>query len=167
MLAKIKRMTLLFLVLFPLSLTGAYVVFPPRPMGAETAAYEKHYRLSAAFPFLIKYYLLKPQNYNPAQSYPLVLVLHGGDRTTFAGSVLALPAMRQKYPAFFVSFGSVYLVMISSGESPWAVFVELLNRVTPVLFGVAFVIITLVYYLLLGFCYGCFGKIITRAHSKG
>lgn len=113
MFAKIGRMTLLFLVLFPLSLTGAYIVFPARPMGAETAAYEKHYRLSGVFPFLIKYYLLKPQDYDPGQSYPLVLVLHGAARTTFVGGVLATPAMRQKYPAFVV-------VPIAPIKSYWA-----------------------------------------------
>lgn len=113
MLAKIKRMLLLFVILFPLTLTGAYIVSPLSPMGAETSAYERHFSFSARFPFLIKYYLMKPQNYNPGQSYPLVLVLHGANRTTFAGSVLALPALRQKYPAFVV-------VPIAPIKSYWA-----------------------------------------------
>lgn len=113
MLKKITRMLLLFLILLPLSLTGAYMALPASPMGPQTASYEKHYRFTAAFPFLIKYYLLKPENYDPAQSYPLVLVLHGANRTTFAGSVLAASAMRQKYPAFVV-------VPIAPIKSYWA-----------------------------------------------
>jgi len=99
----IKRLFLLLIILCPLVLTGAYVVTPTTPMGPSTPAYEKHFRMSAAFPFLIKYHLLKPEYYDPSRSYPLVLVLHGANKTAYPGYVLGLAEMRAKHPAFVVA----------------------------------------------------------------
>lgn len=98
----IKRILLLFIVLMPLSLTAAYIALPTQPMGPSTTAYEKHFKLTASFPFLIKYYLLKPPHMSPGRSYPLLLVLHGANRTTYPGHVVSIPDFQKRYPAFVV-----------------------------------------------------------------
>lgn len=97
---RVRRLLLLFIIMLPLMLTGAYVIFPLAPMGGTTNAYEKKFDVSGRYPFLLKYYLLKPQGYNPNQKYPLVLVLHGADRTSYPGHVVSTAALRQRHPAF-------------------------------------------------------------------
>ncbi len=53
-----------------------------------------------------------------------------------------------------------------AGHDLWAVFNEIFVKITPVLFGVAFIIVTLIYYLFLGVCYWWVGKIAARAYVR-
>lgn len=61
----------------------------------------------------MEYYLLKPINYDPKKSYPLVLTLHGASGHSYAAAVLAISTMQQSYEAF---------VLVPHGRYPaWAV----------------------------------------------
>lgn len=75
--------------------------------------YEKHYLPVAAPPFVISYYLLVPENYDPAYKYPLVLALRGVSDYVYGGIFLASPEFRKRYPAFVV-------IPIVSKRSVWA-----------------------------------------------
>src|SRR5258708_4910314 len=76
-----------------------------RPLLAED--YEVR-TFTAADGRTLPYRLLKPQDYDAAKKYPLVLLLHGsGERGTdneaqlkHGGSLFTKPEVRAKYPAF-------------------------------------------------------------------
>ncbi|MCB1563752.1 MAG: prolyl oligopeptidase family serine peptidase [Alphaproteobacteria bacterium] len=96
-----------FLAVF---LTGLIAVMSvgtfPRPanayslMGEHTPLFEKGRYKSMTGLAGFDYYLLKPQNYDPSKTYPLVLTLHGASGHSYGADVLAGSLMRQAYPAF-------------------------------------------------------------------
>ncbi len=71
-------------------------------IGERTALFEKRIYSSPTGLTKMDYYVLKPINYDPGKSYPLVLNLHGASGHSWGAYVLSLPAMRQAYPAFVV-----------------------------------------------------------------
>lgn len=85
------------------------------PMMEYTSLYEKHYQPTLYPPFVIPYYLLIPENYDPERYiYPVVVALHGaGSHYTYAGYYLASPEFRKQFPAFVI-------VPWSSTRSVWA-----------------------------------------------
>jgi len=48
----------------------------------------------------LRYYLMKPEDYNSRIKYPLVVCLHAGGGKSVAARVLAEPEKRTKYPCF-------------------------------------------------------------------
>lgn len=69
-------------------------------MADKTDLFEhRHYKSYTGFAAM-DYYLLKPDNYDPAKKYPLVLTLHGASGHSYAAYVLASDDMRKRYPAF-------------------------------------------------------------------
>ncbi len=80
---------------------------------AAPELYEHEYSLSATFPFVGSYFLMKPKNYDPKYKYPLVVVLHGVSRHAYAAEELANPKFRNIYP-FFV------MVPIAPKRAFWA-----------------------------------------------
>ncbi|MEZ5815315.1 MAG: alpha/beta hydrolase-fold protein [Alphaproteobacteria bacterium] len=75
--------------------------------------YEHHYSFGLTFPFVGSYYLMKPENYDPAKQYPLVVALHGVSKHAYPAEALAQPDFRKKYP-FFI------MVPIAPGQAFWA-----------------------------------------------
>lgn len=79
---------------------------PPKPEEAFEAR-----EFKGAGGGVLRYRLLKPLDYDPAQKYPLVLFLHGaGERgednvrqLIHGGSLWVDPAMRRRHPAFIVA----------------------------------------------------------------
>jgi len=49
---------------------------------------------------LLRYYLMKPEDYDHRLKYPLVVCVHAGGGKTVAARVLAQPEKRTKYPCF-------------------------------------------------------------------
>ena len=80
----------------------ANVFLPREPIGDRTALYEQRVYLSWGYPFLVPYYLLLPEAYDPARRYPLVLVLHGATKRAQAAYVLADPRLRERFAAVVV-----------------------------------------------------------------
>ena len=62
--------------------------------------YERNYTYSTTFPFVGRYFLMAPKNYDPKYSYPLVVVLHGVSTYAYAAEALANPKFRNRYPFF-------------------------------------------------------------------
>lgn len=62
--------------------------------------YERHYSVSSVFPFVGRYFLMTPKNYDPQKRYPLVVALHGVSVRTYAAESLAQPEFRKSYPVF-------------------------------------------------------------------
>ncbi len=102
-----------------LPLFYAYILTQPispfLPRNEPYAPYERHYAFSFRFPFVVSYFLMVPENYEPEKhTYPLVLMLHGISRHMYGGKVLARPLMRSNFPFFVVipiaPFGFVWAV---------------------------------------------------------
>lgn len=68
--------------------------------------------------------------------------------------------------SILISLIGFFIMLTLAGHDPWAVFNEIFVKITPVLFGVAFIIVTLIYYLFLGVCYWWIGKIAARAYVR-
>jgi predicted peptidase len=66
----------------------------------NTQLYERHYSVSSVFPFIGRYFLMTPENYDPQKRYPLVVALHGVSTRTYAAESLAQPIFRKAYPVF-------------------------------------------------------------------
>ncbi len=78
----------------------SYPAIPP--MRALTSAYTEHYNIAPAWPFLFRYYLYAPKNYNARSHYPLVVLLHGVSRHMRGGEYLLAEAMKSRHPAFIL-----------------------------------------------------------------
>lgn len=80
---------------------GSAFFYPEKPpMEEATEKYRVHYSLAAMPPFLFKYYLYSPSDYDPAQSYPLVLMLHGSSRHMHGGIYATRSGVQNKHPMF-------------------------------------------------------------------
>lgn len=75
--------------------------------------FERHYSYSSAFPFAGSYFLMMPDNYNPARRYPLVVVLHGVSSRAYAAEFLARDDFRKDFPVFV-------MVPIAPARAFWA-----------------------------------------------
>ena len=82
---------------------------PPVTEGTREAYAEYSYTVAAEGEnFVYRYRLMRPLKVDPSEEYPLVIFLHGAgergvDNTSqlaYLPALLALPEMRQKYPAF-------------------------------------------------------------------
>ncbi len=62
--------------------------------------YEPHYSVSSTFPFVGRYFLMVPKDYNPKYKYPLVVSLHGVSSHSYAAEELAREKFRNVYPFF-------------------------------------------------------------------
>lgn len=85
----------------------------PETVAAAPDLYERHTSLSATFPFVGSYFLMKPQGYDPTRSYPLVVALHGISSRVYAAEALQPPAFRRSYPVFV-------MVPVAPVRSFWA-----------------------------------------------
>lgn len=72
------------------------------PMFDMTQAYTKKLHIYPKWPFVMSYYLMLPEGYNPQYSYPLVVGLHGVGEHTYPGYFLAQPQFRRAFPAIVV-----------------------------------------------------------------
>jgi hypothetical protein len=64
--------------------------------------------------------------------------------------------------SYVVSIVVASVVLSATGTSFWAMLSEINQKVTPILLGVAVIIVTLLYYLFLGLCYRVFGGIALK-----
>ena len=107
------------LPLLMLPLFYAYILTQPispfLPRNQPYAPFERHVAFSSHFPFVVSYFLMVPENYQPRKhTYPLVMMLHGISRHMYGGKVLARSVMRSNFP-FFV------IIPIAPAGFVWAV----------------------------------------------
>jgi len=55
------------------------------------------------YPFVIPYFLMLPDDYDPSEQYPLVLVLHGATKEPHGARYLAEDYLRENYPAIVLA----------------------------------------------------------------
>lgn len=68
---------------------------------SRSGDWESHYSVSTTFPFVGRYFLMKPRGYDPGIQYPLVVALHGaGSSRVYAAEALAKSNFRSRYPVF-------------------------------------------------------------------
>lgn len=80
-----------------------YPASPFEPRNESYAPYERHYHFDWRFPFVMSYFLMVPENYQPEKhTYPVVMMLHGDGRRVNGGKFLAQPVMRENFPFFVV-----------------------------------------------------------------
>lgn len=78
---------------------------------------------------LLRYYLMKPEHYDPRLEYPLVVSLHAGAGKSVAARILTQPEKRIKYPCFvFVPEANVGE---DWGKHPDPVRAELMTDIQP------------------------------------
>lgn len=78
----------------------SHVYRVPESIEAAPHLYTRHLSWSGTFPFVGSYFLMQPEGYDPARSYPLVVALHGVSPRIYAAEALASPAFRRAYPVF-------------------------------------------------------------------
>ena len=71
-------------------------------MAERTSLFEKRHYESWSGDAEMDYYILKPQNYDPQKSYPMVVNLHGGTGRALGAYSLSSPAMRANFPSFIL-----------------------------------------------------------------
>lgn len=87
--------------------------FPSEPpMQEKTTTYRQVFNFVPAWPFYYKYYLYKPDNYDPHRQYPLLLLLHGQSRHMKGGATYLTSGAQYTHPAFIV-------VPIAPAEMIW------------------------------------------------
>jgi predicted peptidase len=94
---------LIFLLILPVYYLYLlyYPTSPFEPRDEPYAPYERHYHFDWRFPFVMSYFLMVPENYNPQNhTYPLVMILHGDGRRVNGAKVLTRPIMRENFPFF-------------------------------------------------------------------
>lgn len=70
------------------------------------------------------------------------------------------------FSALIVSSIGLYVAVALSGENPASFFAELVDKLTPILFGVVSVIAILVFYVVLGLTYWLVGGVVAKPQSK-
>lgn len=77
--------------------------FPSQPpMLDHTVYYHEMFAYADTPPYYYKYYLYVPAGYDPAKSYPLVLLLHGVSRHMHGGIYLLDKDIQARHPSFVV-----------------------------------------------------------------
>lgn len=64
--------------------------------------------------------------------------------------------------SYVVSFIGAYIMLAVAGHDLLQIISDVNQKLTPILLGVAVIIVTLLYYVLMGLCYAMFGKIAAR-----
>lgn len=95
-----------------LAFVGLSASYPFDPAIDNTSKYDRHYHLTASFPFLTSYLLLAPLDYDPSRKYPLVLALHGGYKRSLGAYFAAQSDFQDRHRTF------VLMPMALLGE-PW------------------------------------------------
>lgn len=85
----------------------------PQTVAAAPQLYERHTSWSGTFPFVGSYFLMTPEGYDPKQSYPLVVALHGVSSRIYAAEALATPSFRRAFPVFV-------MVPVAPARAFWA-----------------------------------------------
>jgi predicted peptidase len=93
---------------------GVSASYPFDPVLENTERFDRHYRVTGAFPFLTSYLLFTPTVHDANRSYPLVLALHGGFKRSAGAFVAVQPQFQERQPAY------VLMPMALLGEA-WAV----------------------------------------------
>ncbi len=83
------------------------------PIGAATGSYEQIIEPIWQKPFAVKYFLHRPDHYDPNRAYPVVLLLHGSSRHMYGGKYFLTNGFAERFPAFI-------LIPIAPGNMEWA-----------------------------------------------
>ncbi|MGE0650705.1 MAG: prolyl oligopeptidase family serine peptidase [Alphaproteobacteria bacterium] len=94
------RALLIGIVLSFLAFAGFSASYPFNPVLDNTDRFERHYRVTTAFPFLTSYLLLTPPDYDRRKRYPLVLALHGGYKRSLGAYVAAQTEFQKRHETF-------------------------------------------------------------------
>lgn len=85
----------------------------PESISKSPILYEHHFSWSYTFPFIGSYFLIKPADYNPKKTYPLVVALHGVSSRVYSAEELVKPEFRKAFPAFI-------MVPVAPARAFWA-----------------------------------------------
>ncbi len=70
------------------------------------------------------------------------------------------------FSSVLISLAAAWMLLTLEGEDPAAAFSEVVDKLTPILFGVAVIIGTLVYYVLMGIGYWVMGKVAEKVAAS-
>ena len=93
------------------------MIYPFDPVLDKTGKFERKFHLSADFPFIGSYLLMKPKRIEEGGQYPLVVTLHDSYKRSLAAYHLADKKLQDKFPSYVMLPSSAF-------NQPWGRFFE-------------------------------------------
>lgn len=106
------RALIIGICLSGLIFVGVSASYPFNPAFDNTGQFDRRYHITSSVPFLSSSLLLTPRSYDPDETYPLVLALHGGYKRSVGAFVAAQDEFQEHHGAF------VLMPMALLGQ-PW------------------------------------------------